>query len=693
MSDVRPFAATTWQGNAALVVGPYRVFEVLGSGGNGLVYRAQHSVGNHEVALKILSPTIAADSTWRARFIREARQLAKIKHPQVVGCSDLGEADGTLYMAQELMRGGDAEALARSLGGALPGLQAGAITRDAALGLSAVHTARLIHRDLKPSNLLLNENGRAKLGDFGLVQVLDQHRPLTLGGKIVGTPAFMSPEQVEGSVELDFRSDIYALGATLYFLLTGKPPFLGVSPWSILNQVLASPLPDPRRISPAIDERLAAVVVKAGAHRREDRYFSANGMAEDLDLILAGNLPRHAPVTALGGTPRIERGPARMPRVLLARPPAAGDDPLAQRLRNKRFIVEETSSAKGVLACIALEAPELIVLDFTDETHFGSDLLRMLRRRPEHHALPVLVLSSAREDAVEAAWRAKASQVLIADHMSPDDFLQQVQRVIGMDAGDLLTMPITRRFSPLDARQRECQDKIAQVCAQAKAQLDNLPDHSDLEALAPALEELSGVLRAAETPAEELDQTCQTLLKAIHTLLRELSEMPHHGSPAVLRTVSRALNSLAHRAADPDSGPPLAGRFALVVDDDPVSRLMMTNALRVVGVAADAVSDAGGALNAAEVRRYDLVLSDVMMDGLNGFQFVGRLRLLSGYEKTPVVFVTSLADFDQFFRTVPGGACDLIAKPFLLTELGLKALIHLAEAPLTAPLTAPTTAP
>ena len=332
-------------------------------------------------------------------------------------------------------------------------------------------------------------------------------------------------------------------------------------------------------------------------------------------------------------------------------------------------------------------------LDFTDETHFGSDLLRMLRRRPEHHALPVLVLSSAREDAVEAAWRAGASQVLIADHMSPDDFLQQVQRVIGMDAGDLLTMPITRRFSPLDARQRERQDKIAQVCAQAKAQLDHLPDYTDLEALAPALEELSGVLRAAETPAEELDQTCQTLLKAIQTLLHELSEMPHHGSPAVLRTVARALNSFSHRAADPDSGPPLAGRFALVVDDDPVSRLMMTNALRVVGVAADAVSDAGGALKAAEMRRYDLVLSDVMMDGLNGFQFVGRLRLLSGYQNTPVIFVTSLADFDQFFRTVPGGACDLIAKPFLLTELGLKALIHLAEAPLTAPLTAPTTAP
>lgn len=684
MTDVRPFAATTWQGNAALVVGPYRVFEVLGSGGNGLVYRAQHSVSNLEVALKILSPTIAADSTWRARFIREARQLALLKHPRVVGCSDLGEADGTLYMAQELMRGGDAEALSRSQGGSLPGLQAAAIARDAALGLTAVHSARLIHRDLKPSNILLSDDGTAKLGDFGLVQVLDQHRPLTLGGKIVGTPAFMSPEQVEGIIELDFRSDVYALGATLYYLLTGKPPFLGVSPWAILNQVLTSSLPDPRLVTADLDERLAAVINKAGAHRREDRYFSAAGMAEDLDLILAGDPPRHAKLTALDGTPRIERGPGRMPRVLLARPPAAGDDPLAQRLRAERFVVEETNSGQAVLHSVGIEIPELVVLDFTDDGCLGPDLLRTLRRRPEHHALPVLVLCDVREASIEAAWRAGASQVLIMQHMSDGDFLHQVQRIIGMDAGHLMTMPITRSFSPLDARQRERQARIALVCAQAQTHLAALPPHTNLEALAPALEEVSGVLRAAESPAEELDSACHMLVRATQSLLHELSEMPHHGSPAVLRTVGRALNAIAQRAQSPDVGPTLSGRFALVVDDDPVSRLMMTNALRVAGIAADAVSDAKKALEAAENRRYDVILSDVMMDGLNGFQLVGRLRLLPDYVNTPVVFVTSLADFDQFFRTVPGGACDLIAKPFLLTELGLKALIHLTEPPLTA---------
>src|SRR5258707_1035207 len=98
MSDVPTFSATTWQGNAALVVGPYRLFEVLGSGGVGLVYRAVHSTTSREVALKILSPTIAADSTWRARFIREARQLARLRHPNVVGCTDLDEREGTLYM-------------------------------------------------------------------------------------------------------------------------------------------------------------------------------------------------------------------------------------------------------------------------------------------------------------------------------------------------------------------------------------------------------------------------------------------------------------------------------------------------------------------------------------------------------------------------------------------------------------------
>jgi serine/threonine protein kinase/ActR/RegA family two-component response regulator len=684
MTESRPFAATTWQGNAALVVGPYRVFEVLGSGGNGLVYRAQHSVSNLEVALKILSPIAAAETTWRARFIREARQLAQLKHPHVVGCSDLGEADGTLYMAQELMRGGDAEALVRSQGGCLPGPTAAAIARDAALGLTAVHAARLIHRDLKPSNILLSESGAAKLGDFGLVQILDQHRPLTLGGKIVGTPAFMSPEQVEGILELDMRSDLYSLGATLYYLLTGKPPYVGSSPWSILNQVLVSSLPDPRRIKADLDERLAAVVVKAGAHDREERYASADRMADDLDLILAGHDPRHAPITALSGSPRIPHAPERMPRVLLARPPAAGEDPLAQRLRKERFIVEETTSGQAVLHSIGVEIPDLVVLDFTDELCLGPDLLRTLRRRPEHHALPVLVLCDARELSSEAAWRAGASQVLIMQHMNGGDFLQQVQRILGMDAAHLMTMPITRSFSPLDARQRERQARIALTCAQAQTQLASLPPHTNLEALASALDELSGVLRAAESPTEELDGTCHALLKATQALLHELSEMPHHGSPAVLRTVGRALSAIAHRAESPEAGFDLASRFALVVDDDPVSRLMMTNALRVVGVAADAVSDAQHALEATQNRHYHVILSDVMMDGMNGFQLVSRLRLLPDYLTTPVVFVTSLADFEQFFRTVPGGACDLIAKPFLLTELGLKALIHLTEAPLTA---------
>lgn len=685
MSDVRPFAATTWQGNAALAIGPYRVFEVLGSGGNGLVYRAVHSTDNREVALKILSPTIAADSTWRARFIREARQLAKLEHPNVVGCSDLGEQDGTLYMALELVRGGDAEALVRRHGGALSELQAAALARDAARGLHAVHEARLIHRDVKPSNLLLTEDSTVKLGDFGLVQVLDQHRPLTLGGKIVGTPAFMSPEQVESNGELDFRSDLYSLGSTLYYLLTGRAPFNGPSPWSILNQVMASPLPDPRRIAGGIGDALASIVLKAGAHKRDDRYRSAVAMAEDLELVLAGRQPRHAPVVALGGTPRIPRQPGRMPRVVLARPPAAGTDPLATALSDERFQVEEVRDAGTVLTQVVGNAPELLVLDLSDPAWIGPETLRAVRRRAEHGTLPILALTLPDEAAIESAWRAGASQVLVARHMGAEDFLREVRRTIGMDAGDLRTMPITRHFSPQDARRRERGERISTACAHAQARIDRLATAPSLPA---ALEDISGVLRAAETPAEELDAGAHALLLAVQALLRELTEMPHHATPGVLKTVARGIDAAARRWTN-EAPIPLAGRIALVVDDDAVSRLMMANALRVVGVAADSASDASGALAAAERRRYDLVLSDVMMDGLNGFQLVGRLRQLAEYETVPVVFVTSLGDFDQFFRTVPGGACDLIAKPFLLTELGLKALIHLAETPLT-PTASPT---
>ena len=678
MTDIRSFAATTWQGNAALIVGPYLVFEVLGSGGNGLVYRAVHATDQREVALKILSPTIAADSTWRARFIREARQLTKLSDPHVVSCHELGEQDGTLYMALELVRGGDSEALVRLHGGALPGQVAAILARDAARGLQAVHAARLIHRDVKPSNLLLTENQRAKLGDFGLVQVLDHHRPLTLGGKIVGTPAFMSPEQVESDGELDFRSDLYSLGSTLYYLLTGKAPFHGPSPWSILNQVMASALPDPRRISGGIDDHLASVVLKAGAHRRDDRYQSAQAMAEDLDRILAGTPPLHAPIVALGGTLRIATIKERMPRVTLARPPAAGIDPLAQALIESHFLIEELHEAGSLLARISADPPVLLVLDLSDPAWLGAETLRGVRRRLEHTSLPILALTLSHEGDIESAWRAGASQVLVAAYMEPADFVHEVRRTIGMDPGELKTMPITRRFSPLDSRRREYLEKLSAACAQACARLDQRPDEP--AEMASYLEELSGGLRAAEMPAAELDPGAQALILATQALLRELSEMPHHATPAVLKTMKRGIDAAAGLSSM-ENPINLAGRSALVVDDDAVSRLMMANALRVVGVIADSTSDASGALAAAERRTYDLVFSDVMMEGLNGFQLVSRLRQLPGYEQVPVIFVTSLGDFDQFFCTIPGGACDLIAKPFLLTELGLKGLIHLANHP------------
>ena len=688
MSSPPLFAATTWQGNSALVVGPYRVFEVLGSGGIGMVYRAVHSTTNQEVALKILSPTVAADSTWRARFIREARQLARLKNAHVVGCSDLGEQDNTLYMALELLRGGDAESLVRRHNGTLPPEIALTVARDAARGLVAVHRARLIHRDIKPSNVLLTENGVAKLGDFGLVQVLDQHRPLTLGDKIVGTPAFMSPEQVEGNLELDFRTDLYSLGSTLYHLLTGRPPFLGTSPWAVLNKVLTSSIPDPRHKTPSISDEIASIVLKAGSHQREDRYRTALGMAEDLDAVLAGKPLSHAPLIPLGETPRIDRVAQRKPRVMIARQPLAPPDAFGDRLRAEGFDLVIVEQSDQVHAQLTNDPPDLLILDLTKSGAINIEALRQLRRRPEHHVLPVLVLCTSREDAVESAWRAGAAQVLVVTHMGADDLVKEVQRSIGMDIGQLQTMPITRRFSAQDARRLTLVDQLSTICGQVRTQLDKLPQAAEPAVLAHALDELAGSLRAAEGPAKALDTGIHTMVCATKALMRELSEMPHHASPAVIRTVARGIDGTA-RCASANESARLIGRTALIVDDDPVSRLMMVNALRVVGITSEIAGDASTALTSAEKVRYDMVLSDVMMDGLNGFQFVAKLRQLPDWQLVPVIFVTSLADFDQFFRTVPGGACDLIAKPFLLTELGLKALIHLADTPLTPPPTPP----
>ena len=272
-----PYNVDLLQKELAKALGPktvagFQIVAKLGQGGMGAVYRAtQLSIGR-EVALKVMAPDVAKNKGFVERFLREGMAMGAINHPNVVTCYDAGQDGKILYMALELMTGGDADQLARAQGGILPPVRACAILRDCAAGLSAIHRAGLIHRDIKPANIFLGEDGTAKLADLGLARQEDGDDKMTRTGTAMGTPAFMSPEQAEGAEDLDIRSDIYALGATLFALVTGEAPFTGQSAYAVVAKVINDPVPDPRSLNPNVPDPIAQVIRTAMAKDRRKRF-------------------------------------------------------------------------------------------------------------------------------------------------------------------------------------------------------------------------------------------------------------------------------------------------------------------------------------------------------------------------------------------------------------------------------------
>ena len=269
-------------------IGPYRITGTLGAGGMGTVYRAMQESLGREVALKVVNPASAADPRFQDRFLREARVMAQIQSPYVVSCFDAGMADGQLYMALELVKGGDLLGLLQRKSGNLSEPLALALVRDCLEGLEALEAARLVHRDLKPANIFLSDQGRAKLADLGLARPIKQAEAdrTTMAGMIMGTPAYISPEQARGEDDIDVRADLYSLGATLYHLLTGSTPFPANDPIATLMRVLNDPLPDPRDLRPDLSEAAVTLVRRLLEKERTKRPPSARAARDLLEDVL-----------------------------------------------------------------------------------------------------------------------------------------------------------------------------------------------------------------------------------------------------------------------------------------------------------------------------------------------------------------------------------------------------------------------
>lgn len=266
-------------------LGKYQIIEEIGHGGMAVVYKAwQPSLGRY-VALKVLSPFLQQDREFLARFHQEAKAAARLNHPNIVKIFDAGKAESINYIAMEYIDGESLQDMMERIGRPLDGATAANIIAQIASALDYAHAGGVVHRDIKPSNILIDRQGRAVLTDFGIARAAGFSR-LTGTGTLVGTPEYMSPEQAEG-LEIDHRTDIYSLGVVLYNMLTGRVPFRGTTPQSVLyGHVHKKPAP-PSQLNPTISREVGAVVLKALAKDKARRYQQAEELAAALQAAVA----------------------------------------------------------------------------------------------------------------------------------------------------------------------------------------------------------------------------------------------------------------------------------------------------------------------------------------------------------------------------------------------------------------------
>ncbi len=263
--------------------GRYRLEARVGAGGMSTVYRATDETLQRPVAVKLMNREVASDSDQLERFRREARAVAQLSHPHIVGVIDAGEDEGRPYIVFEYIEGETLKERIRRQG-RLPIAEAVAYAIEIARALGAAHARHIVHRDVKPQNVLIDEEGSAKVTDFGIARTLDEEG-LTADGRVLGTTDYVSPEQALGQ-PVTGQSDLYSLGVVLYEMLTGEVPFRGESQVAVAMKHVREVIPDVRTKRPEISASLAAIVEMATAKRREDRYADDAELIADLEDVL-----------------------------------------------------------------------------------------------------------------------------------------------------------------------------------------------------------------------------------------------------------------------------------------------------------------------------------------------------------------------------------------------------------------------
>ena len=283
-------------------LGGFIVEKQLGVGGMGEVWLARQEKLDRHVALKILSPKYTSNPAFVERFMSEVRNTAKLEHPNIVTAFHAGVENGIYYMAISYICG---ETVFDRISDGKPMSEKESleIIRAIAGALGyAWSEYRILHRDIKPSNIMIDKKSVPKLMDMGISKSLNEDSSLTMAGMMIGTPYYVSPEQAVGAKDIDFRADIYSLGATLYHMVTGNVPYDASTAMAIVSKHISEPLPDPRIYNSTLSEQIVALIKIMMAKDKNNRQTSWQGVIDDVDRVLKGEFP----ITPLPGADKTE---------------------------------------------------------------------------------------------------------------------------------------------------------------------------------------------------------------------------------------------------------------------------------------------------------------------------------------------------------------------------------------------------